>query len=81
MQTNVNNTIQESAEQFQKEFGNNALKALDLMLKYIPMYQGNLNPTWEYWNDVKQYIKEAFVKEKYVKITHGNSLILPFSEV
>ena len=24
------------------------------ILKAIPMYTGNLNPTWKYWNEVKQ---------------------------
>jgi hypothetical protein len=58
MVTNVNNTIEQSADQFISEFGDNATKALDLMLKYIPMYNGNLNVTWKYWNDVKAAITE-----------------------
>ena len=29
-----------------------AKEELDLLISEIPMYQGNLNPNWKYWNDV-----------------------------
>ena len=31
---------------------------LDLLISEIPMYQGNLNPNWKYWNDVIGELKE-----------------------
>lgn len=27
-------------------------EGLDLLISELPMYQGNLNPNWKYWNDV-----------------------------
>lgn len=27
------------------------------VLKALPMYTGNLNPTWKYWDDVKKIIQ------------------------
>jgi hypothetical protein len=31
----------------------NALITVDEVLKAIPMYTGNLNPTWKFWSDVR----------------------------
>ena len=31
---------------------------LDLLISEIPMYQGNLNPNWKYWNDVISELNE-----------------------
>ena len=31
-----------------------ALICVEEILKAIPMYTGKLNPTWKYWNEVKQ---------------------------
>ena len=33
-----------------------AIDCADEVLKAIPMYVGELNPKWKYWNDVKQEI-------------------------
>lgn len=30
----------------------------DEILKEIPMYTGNLNPKWKFWNDVKEEINK-----------------------
>jgi len=45
------NEIHETARQF-------ALIAVDEVLKVIPMYVGQLNPKWNYWNEVKQEIEK-----------------------
>lgn len=31
-----------------------ALICVEEILQAIPMYTGNLNPTWKYWNEVKE---------------------------
>jgi hypothetical protein len=31
-----------------------ALVCIKEILQVIPMYIGNLNPTWKYWNEVKE---------------------------
>ena len=33
-----------------------ALIAVDEIIKVIPMYTGNLNETWRFWQEVKQEI-------------------------
>lgn len=33
-----------------------ALVAVDEIIKTTPMYLGNLNPKWKFWNDVKKEI-------------------------
>lgn len=41
-------------------FGNavyGATLCCDEVLAALPMYTGNLNPTWKYWNDVKSEIE------------------------
>ena len=35
-----------------------ALIAVEEILKAVPMYTGNLNPTWEFWNQVKTEIEK-----------------------
>lgn len=30
---------------------------LDILLDEIPMYQGNLNPNWKYWDEVRTELK------------------------
>lgn len=35
-----------------------AIIATEEVLKAIPMYTGNLNPKWKYWNDVKEEIEK-----------------------
>ena len=34
-----------------------AIVAVDEILKAIPMYTGNLNPTWKFYNEVKQQLE------------------------
>lgn len=34
-----------------------ALTCCDEVMKALPMYTGNLNPTWKYWSDVKDQIQ------------------------
>lgn len=31
---------------------------LELLLSEIPMYQGNLNPNWKYYDEVRKHLKE-----------------------
>lgn len=35
-----------------------ALICIDEVLENIPMYTGNLNPKWKFFNDVKEEIKK-----------------------
>lgn len=35
-----------------------ALITVDEILSVIPMYTGNLNPKWKYWQEVKQEIQK-----------------------
>ncbi len=35
-----------------------ALITIDEVLKEVPMYTGNLNKKWKYWNDVKMEIEK-----------------------
>lgn len=36
-----------------------ALIAVDEILKVIPMYTGNLNPKWKFWDEVRTIITTA----------------------
>lgn len=37
---------------------------VDEVLSVIPMYKGDLNPDWKFWNDVKSELKER--SEHYI---------------
>lgn len=37
-----------------------ALIAVDEIIEEVPMYTGNLNPKWKYWNEVKTEITKLW---------------------
>ena len=44
------------AKELVSDFGNKAYKVALIVRDQIPMYTGNLNPTWEFWNKVARII-------------------------
>tara|TARA_R110000851_G_scaffold323037_1_gene489448 strand:+ start:377 stop:793 length:417 start_codon:yes stop_codon:yes gene_type:complete len=63
MEINIENSTKENRDLLMSRFGSKAFDTIQLMLNYIPMYQGDLNPTWKYWNDVKNEIEKVFNKK------------------
>lgn len=47
-----------SSDQMWEWAKDRAKEQLDLMLDQIPMYQGNLNPKWKYWDDVRKELRQ-----------------------
>jgi hypothetical protein len=35
-----------------------AIICVDQVIEVIPMYTGNLNPKWKYWNEVKNHLNQ-----------------------
>lgn len=51
-----NQIVMANASEWSEPSKQCALIAVDEILKAIPMYTGNLNPTWKYWDDVRKEI-------------------------
>lgn len=49
-------TPEEAAKQLVTDFGNKAYQAVLLARNNTPMYCGELNPKWQFWNEVMKIV-------------------------
>jgi len=45
---------EDRAKLLKEQYGDKAANVADLVLSTHSMYMGNLNPKWDYWNNVKK---------------------------
>lgn len=49
-------TPEDVAKELSRDFGNKSYKAALIVRDQIPMYTGELNPKWKFWDDVVNII-------------------------